>query len=155
MTVHHARIALTAVLIGITLFVPGTHLQAQETLDELRTQAEQGVAEAQFGFGFVYLEGLVGVLQNDGEAGRWFRLAADQGYAPAQYNLGSMYANGQGVPQDYVEAHMWFNLAAAWSSGEDRVVYVRNRDLAAERMTPEQIAEAQRRAREWTPMPDR
>ncbi len=49
---------------------------------------------------------------------RWYRLAADQGNASAQYNLGVMDGNGEGVLQDYVEAHMWFNLAAAQSSGE-------------------------------------
>jgi len=57
-----------------------------------------------------------------------------------------MYANGQGVPQNYVEAHMWFNLAAAQSSGENRDRYVKARDDLAERMTAEQLAEAQRRA---------
>ena len=55
----------------------------------------------------------------------------------------------QGVSQDYVEAHMWFNLAAAQSSDEDREPYVKNRDAVAERMTAEQLAEAQRLAREW------
>ena len=41
---------------------------------------------------------------------KWYRLAADQGHAKAQNNLGSIYVKGQGVPQDYVLAHMWFNL---------------------------------------------
>ena len=31
-----------------------------------------------------------------------------------------MYVNGTGVPEDYVRAHMWFNLAASRSTGEDR-----------------------------------
>jgi len=55
---------------------------------------------------------------------------------------------------DYVVAHMWFNLAAAQSSGEERDQFVKNRDLVAAEMTAEQIAEAQRRAREWTPTPE-
>ena len=42
-----------------------------------------------------------------------------------------MYGIGQGVPQDYVEAHMWTNLAAAQSSGEDRDRRVKNRDIIA------------------------
>ena len=95
-----------------------------------------------------------GVPQDDAEAVRWYRLAADQGHATAQNNLGIRYSNGRGVPQDYVEAHMWYNLAAAQSSGDDRDTHVRNRDAVAERMTTEQIAEAQRRAREWTPTPE-
>jgi hypothetical protein len=58
-----------------------------------------------------------------------------------------MYANGQGVPQDYVAAHMWLNLAAAQGNANAS----ESRDIVANRMTPEQIAEAQRLAREWTP----
>ena len=47
---------------------------------------------------------------------RWYRLAAEQGHAAAQYNLGVAYAEGEGVRQDDVQAHMWFNLAAAEGS---------------------------------------
>ena len=83
---------------------------------------------------------------------RELRVLAEQGHASAQYNLGFMYDNGQGVPQDYVAAHMWYNLSAAGSPpGEDRDRAVENRDIVAKRMTPAQIAEAQRLAREWKP----
>ena len=95
-----------------------------------------------------------GVPQDDAEAARWYRLAADQGHADAQFNLGLGYATGKGVPQDYVESHMWFNLSAAQSSGDDRDKSVKGRDSVAELMTNEQIAEAQRRAREWKPTPE-
>ena len=43
-----------------------------------------------------------------------------KGHACAQYNLGFMYDNRRGVPQDYVQAHMWFNLSASRRTGEDR-----------------------------------
>ena len=66
-----------------------------------------------------------------------------------------MYRNGQGVLQNYVDAHMWFNLSTAQSSGESRERMAKIRDDLAERMTADQIAEAQRRAREWTPTPAR
>ncbi|MSP83097.1 MAG: hypothetical protein EXQ94_09225 [Alphaproteobacteria bacterium] len=56
-----------------------------------------------------------------------------------------MYRNGQGVPQDFVQAHFWYNLAGA--GGEETAV--ENRDGIAQSMTPDQIAEAQRLAREW------
>ena len=83
---------------------------------------------------------------------KWYRLAAEQGDAPAQYNLGVAYATGQGVPQDYVQAHMWFDLAASrFSEAEQRDHAVKNRDLAASKMTPAQIAKAQRLALEWKP----
>ena len=55
-----------------------------------------------------------------------------------------------GVPQDYVLAHMWFNLSAAQGNGDA----VKNRDIAAGLMTPDQLAEAQRLAREWKPSPN-
>jgi uncharacterized protein len=58
-----------------------------------------------------------------------------------------MYRTGGGVPQDYVIAHMWFNLAAA--SGDKDAV--KARDVVAAKMAPTQIAEAQKLAREWKP----
>ncbi|MDE0829060.1 MAG: SEL1-like repeat protein [Vicinamibacterales bacterium] len=60
-----------------------------------------------------------------------------------------LYENGEGVPQDYVQAHMWTNLAVTQSSGQDRDRRERNRDIIAAKMTAEQIAEAQRLASEW------
>ena len=58
-----------------------------------------------------------------------------------------MYDNGQGVPQYYVQAHNWYNLAAA-SGNKDAV---KNRDIVAAKMTPAQIAEAEKLVREWKP----
>ena len=62
-----------------------------------------------------------------------------------------MYAKGQGVTQDYVLAHMWLNLSASNSSGEDQKKMAIARDAVAAKMAPAQIAEAQRLAREWKP----
>ena len=75
------------------------------------------------------------------------RPLAEQGDANAQYNLGVLYDNGLGVPQDKVRAYMWFTLSA--SQGRDGAAAFR--DLIARRMTPAQIAEAQKLAREWKP----
>jgi TPR repeat protein len=108
-----------------------------------RKAAEQGIADAQVNLGNMYASGQ-GVPQDYAAAVSWYRKAAEQGYAGAQYNLGQMYRKGQGVPQDYVTAHMWFNLAAA--AGDDRAAEVR--DVIAKQMTPAQIAEAQKLARE-------
>ncbi len=84
----------------------------------------------------------------DAEAGRWYRLAVAQGNASAMSNLGGMYARGRGVVQDYVQAHMWWNVAASRLTGEERKRSADARDALARLMTPEQIAEAQRLARE-------
>ncbi len=108
--------------------------------------ADQGYADAQFNLGVMYVEGQ-GVTQDYAAALRWYRKAADQGYASAQTNLGVMYSKGRGVTQDYVQAHVWFNLAAA----RGQKLGKKNRDLLAKKMTPAQIAEAQRLAREWKP----
>ena len=72
--------------------------------------------------------------------------AAEKGLVEAQYNLGLMYATGLGVARDYVLAHKWFNIAAVQGSPEARV----DRSELALDMTSEEIAEAQRLAREWT-----
>jgi TPR repeat protein len=78
---------------------------------------------------------------------RLIRPLAEQGNAHAQYNLGVLYDNGLGVPLDKVRAYVWFTLSAA----QGREGAATFRDLIARRMTPAQIAEAQKLAREWKP----
>lgn len=121
-----------------------------EAMKWYRLAADQGHAGAQYNIGNIYDEGR-GVAQSYAEAIKWYRLAADQGDAEAQFNVGAMYANGQGSPQDLVRALMWFNLAAA----QDPRKAVRARELIVKNMTPAQIAEAQRLAREWKPKLER
>jgi len=72
---------------------------------------------------------------------------ASHGDAESQYQLGRTFTLGVGVTQDFVIAHMWFNLAAARGHEGARV----ERDKLGERMTPQQLEEAQRLAREWRP----
>ncbi len=128
---------------GMAAFSRGDYAAS---LKELRPLAEQGNAAARYNLGVMYTNGK-GVPQDYAEAVRWYRMAAEQGIADAQYNLGFMYDKGEGVTQDYAQAHKWFNLAASRGIDEAR----NNRDIVAERMTAEQIAEAQRLAREWQP----
>src|SRR4051794_40672706 len=75
------------------------------------------------------------------------RTAADRGDAIAQNDLGLMYAGGDGMPRDYVRAHMWLSLAIA--QGHDAAE--RSRGEIVRSMTPEQIEEAERLARQWQP----
>ena len=102
------RIA-TAVIVagGLAVMV----LSAQDDLDTRWQAAEQGLAMAQFNLGITYASGR-GVLKDEVEAVKWFRLAAGQGHANAQYNLGVRYAFGQGVLKDEAEAVRWYRLAA-------------------------------------------
>jgi TPR repeat protein len=77
-----------------------------------RPLAEKGEAWAQYNLGLMYSNGQ-GVVQDNKEAVKWYRLAAAQGLAKAQYNLGFMFENGLGVVQDAKEAVKWYRLAAA------------------------------------------
>lgn len=105
--------------------------------------AAKGESWAQSSLGAMYNTGL-GVVQDYAESAKWYRLAAAQRYAIVQRNLGEIYAGGHGVPKDYVLAHMWFNLGAVSGDADS----VKNRDIIAQRMTPQQLADAQMLARE-------
>jgi len=66
---------------------------------------------------------------------------------------GETYGNGRGVTQDYPQAYKWVNLSASRSQGKLHEESAHNRDVAEERMTPAQVAEAQKLAHEWKPKP--
>ncbi len=78
---------------------------------------------------------------------KWFPKAADQGEPVAQLDLGLMYYMGESVPRDYVRAYMWYNLSAA----QGNKAAIKSRQMLEFSMSHEQIAEAQRLAREWSP----
>jgi uncharacterized protein len=128
-----------------------------EAVKWYRKAADQSNAGAQRNLGLMCAQGK-GMVQDDAEAARWFRRAADQGNAEAQSDLAAMYKNGRGVPQDYSQAHKWLTLAAAGfpaSEAERRDKAIKNRESIASHMTPAQVAEAQRLAREWKPKPEK
>jgi TPR repeat protein len=153
---------MVATLAGIAIAGPAESSHdsggwgSTEYLQRLRQDAEQGNSLAQYLLGVVYSKG-EGVPQDFAEAVKWLRRAADQGVVPAQFFLGGMYAMGEGVPADIVRAHMWFNLAGAHTAQEHTQVRdaQKMRDMIARKMTPAQIAEAQKLAREWKPQPER
>ena len=122
-----------------------------------RKAAEQGHEFAENSFVLVLIDmtnmGMEAIADKDfASALRLLEPAAELGGAEAQHVLGLMYHDGLGVPQHYVQAHMWLNLAASrMPPGENRDNVVQNRDLVALLMSPAQIAEAQELAREWKP----
>ena len=72
----------------------------------------------------------------------------EQNYAAAQSNLGFCYAHGPGVAEDWVEAYKWLSLAARQGhEGAKNYMTV----LESKLLTPEQIAQGQKRAREFNP----
>ncbi len=139
---------------GVAAFEGGDYATA---LRELRPSAEQGDAHAQAVLGMIYLLG-GGVPQDHAEAAKWYRKAAEQGHVGAQRLLGHMYERGLGVTQDYVQDHIWYNFAASSppSERDDRAITPRDHaytglNRVAPKMTPAQIAEAEKLAREWKP----
>jgi TPR repeat protein len=117
-----------------------------EAVRWFRKAAEQNDANAQFNLGYCYHEGQ-GVARDYVEAVRWFRKAAEQNDANAQSNLAFCYGKGDGVAKDYVEAYKWALLGAARGGNEPK----RNATILENLMTPEQIAEGQRLARNFKP----
>ena len=121
----------------------GVPKDAGEAAAWYRKAAEQGVAVAQYLMGGLYKLG-EGVPKDAAQAAIWFRRAAEQGLARAQLDLGLMYRSGEGVTEDEVQAYAWVSLAAA--QGEEDAD--RAKATLRRRMTPAQIASAQKLSRQ-------
>ncbi len=132
-----------------------TSIDYGNAVKRLHVEAQMANSLAPYEMARMYVDGtLAGDYR---EAARWFRFAAEQGMPQAQVELGELYFQGLGVPQDYIMAHKWFNVATALLSniyvhGEQSYA-LRRRDAVAAKMTPSQIADAQALARDWKPAP--
>ena len=122
----------------------GVEQDYEEALRWARLAAEQGDPAGQTVLASLHRRG-DGVEQDAVEAVRLYRLAAEQGLPSAQAILGMMYLAGEGVERDFVTAYAWLLLGSA-----DPAVSVPV-EMVAGLLTPEQIAEAEARAREWGP----
>ena len=122
----------------------GVDLDDEQALKWYGLAADQGQSEAQCNLAVMYANGW-GVPQSDEEAFKWYSLAAEQGVTSAQINVGRMYTGGFGVAQDKVQGHKWFSIAT--ELGDDDATF--NRDILAEVMSAEEIAEANRLTIEW------
>ena len=111
--------------------------------------ASHGLSGALVNLGVKYDKG-EGLPRDHAAAAKLYMIAADRGCAEAQFNLGLSHREGQGVLRDDVRAHMWLSLAASGSNGEQQKRYSSERDAVATRMTPQQIAEAQKLANAWS-----
>ncbi|MDT7526965.1 sel1 repeat family protein [Pseudidiomarina sp. GXY010] len=111
-------------------------------LNLFRKAADKGAPYAMYSLGVLYESGM-GVSADVTEAVYWYKKASEEGSNGAQISLSLKYWVGNGVMQDYVYAHMWMNIAAV-DSQEAREY----RDKFESQMTKEQIAEAQKLARE-------
>jgi uncharacterized protein len=78
---------------------------------------------------------------------RILRPLADQGDGMAETIVGNMYYYNHGVPLDWMSAYMWFSLAAAHGNSLGAFLLKQ----MTRKMTQREIAEAQKRVREWKP----
>ena len=109
--------------------------------------AEQNYAPAQYNLGLCYEHGN-GVAANRVEAAKWYRKAAEQNYVDAQFNLGMCYEEADPGTEDWAEVYKWLSLAARQGhEGAKKFMTV----LESKLMTPEQVAQGQKRAREFKP----
>jgi hypothetical protein len=120
----------------------------------LLVEAERGLPIAQTYIGYMYQNGL-GVPRDYVVAASWLNKAAQHGEPTAQFLLGLLFDKGYGVPQDWVQAEVWLNLAASQASAKQRDYWARVRDAVAQKLTLDQLAEAQRRAVAWAPIASR
>jgi uncharacterized protein len=111
-----------------------------------RMAAAQGQINAQLTLGQICAIGNL-VAEDLKEAVKWYHLAADQGDTDAQYELGKIYDERLSAKRDAVQALKWLNLAAS----SRYLPAIADRDALAAKLTPAQVAEAERLAQEWKP----
>ena len=129
----------------------GVERSDRDALAWYRKAADHGNAAGARAVGDFYQKGR-GVAADAAEAARWYRRAAEGDDVRAQYQLGEMYFSGTGVARDYTAAYLWFSLAASQAPLVDnRKGLLELRNIAAARMTPEQVADAARRVAAWKP----
>lgn len=116
-----------------------------------RVAADTGDEYAQYGLGMAYLNGR-GVARDEAEAARWLDASARQGWAWAQLQMGHLFRTGTGVPRMRAEAFKWYTLASRSSTAVVDSANNRRTELGRD-MTPQELADATRRADQFRPVP--
>ena len=133
----------------------------KEAVKWFRLAAEQGNHKAQLSLGFMYKDGK-GVTKDSEEAMKLFTLAAEEGIPLAQQLLGLLlYAKGLGnvvkgleiEKIDYISAHKWLNLSISNFDARTQSAEINSaketRNKIEKELTPSQLEEAQKLAKEW------
>lgn len=110
--------------------------------------AEQGDTASQYWLCIMHREG-IGVPRDYSEAFYWCHRAAEKGHAAALFAVGQFYFDGlaNGFIRDHVRAYIWFTLASAQGDQDAQQML----ETLEKDMTPQQVAEARRQAKQWTP----
>lgn len=121
----------------------------QQELAWYQKAASQNNIAGEMHLAALYRDGAGNTVPRDmQQAAAWYRKAADQGDPTAQGILGVLYSIGQGVPRDDVEAYFWLDLAAG-VRGPNQEKYAANRQAIGERITADELSEAQDRVAAW------
>ncbi|MCC7037443.1 MAG: sel1 repeat family protein [Alphaproteobacteria bacterium] len=119
-------------------------------MDWFKKSAAQSYAPAEYQIGRMHANGQ-GVDFDRKEATKWYVKSAEGGYKWAQIHLGEIYlhflSDEFGMPRDYREAYFWLSLGTAGDDPHDD--FVRDRDNAEHRLTPEEIEAVRKRLEEW------
>jgi len=115
--------------------------------------ASQGNAAAQANLGYMSLDGF-GLPADPAAAAGWFKRSADQGDASGMLGLATLCEAGRGVPKDVVQAAKWYTLASVDDGEYDEEMFAqakKSKTALEAKMTPAQIAEADKLAQDFTP----
>lgn len=125
----------------------GTDQNATEAVRWFKKASDAGYPDARYELGDCYMEGS-GVPKDPVAGVNFYRQAAEAGLPSAQNALGLCYQQGKGIGRDYIQAYKWLSLAEAHddvNAPEIRVSLAKVESV----LTPEQISEGQRLAREF------
>jgi TPR repeat protein len=127
---------------GVVAYLMGDYERAYATMRSLAEATDHAYAE--YYLGMMYLNGQ-GVEQSYKEAGEWFLKAAKNRVPQAQNKLAGLYAEGRGMPRDMERAYAWYRVAAA----HNHQLSIEALDGARARLSPEELAEAEKLAEQW------
>lgn len=123
-----------------------------EALRWYRKAAERGMVIAQNRLGTALWNG-DGTAKNPAEAVRWFEQAGAQGDGASLFNLSLAYRHGVGVAKNAETSAYYAILAARQAKAPEKARFEENRDKAREALGPDAWAQADERARAWSPRP--
>ena len=128
----------------------GVAANGSEAIEWFRKAVAQGSMDGEYQIGRCYLEG-TGFPKDIEQGVKWIRHAAERGLPAAQNALGQCYEKGTGVAKDALQACKWFTLAAARDDANAVDIRVSVAKVEA-LLSKDQVAEAQRLAREFKPV---
>ena len=127
----------------------GVKPDPSQALHWYQLAADAGYAPAQVILGNIYFRG-DGVAADQKTGAEWYVKAAEQDDVVAQFLIANLYVTGQGLPEDLVQAYRWLLIAEGANHPDAKKTAEDRKKLIVGRMSPAQIAEAEKQAKEWT-----